>query len=48
MISYPGLTHCFVPGKKAEGGAVYTHEENVSDDVIQDIADFIGQTEAGR
>ena len=48
MISYPGLTHCFVPGKKAEGGAVYTHEENVSDDVIQDIANFIGQTEAGR
>ena len=48
MISYPGLTHCFVPGKKAEGGAVYTREENVSDDVMQDIADFIGQTEAGR
>ena len=48
MISYPGLTHCFVSGKKTDGSAVYTYEENVSSDVIQDIADFIGQTEGGR
>ena len=46
MISYPGLTHCFVAGKKAEGGAVYTREAAVNEDVIRDIADFIGQTEA--
>ncbi len=45
MISYPGLTHTFTPGKKTEGSAVYLRKEKVDDKVIGDIADFI--TEAG-
>ena len=44
MISYPGLTHPFTPGRKEEGAAAYTREEKVSPQVIQDIADFINCT----
>ena len=43
MISYPGLTHLFVPGLKAEGAAAYTRDGNVREDVILDIASFIRQ-----
>ncbi len=42
MISYPGLTHTFVPGLKAEGSAVYLRAGKVREDVILDIAAFIG------
>ena len=44
MISYPGLTHTFVPGQKAEGSAVYTRDGKVQDDVIRDIASFVNET----
>ena len=39
--SYPGLTHTFVPGQKAEGAAVYTREGKVDAGVISDIASFV-------
>lgn len=46
LISYPGLTHVFVPGEKSEGSAVYAREGHVQEDVIADIAAFIdGVTE---
>ena len=41
MISYPGLTHVFMPGEKSEGSAVYTRDGKVREDVIRDIADFV-------
>ncbi len=41
MISYPGLTHCFTPGQKTEGSAVYARQETVDGQVIEDIAEFI-------
>ena len=41
LISYPGLTHSFVPGQKAEGSAVYLREAKVQDTVIRDISSFI-------
>ena len=41
MISYPGLTHTFVPGEKAEGSAVYAREGKVQENVILDIASFV-------
>lgn len=41
LISYPGLTHAFVPGRKTEGSAVYLREANVQDTVIRDISSFI-------
>lgn len=41
MILYPGLTHCFTPGQKAEGSAVYARAEKVDPQVIRDIAGFI-------
>ena len=41
MISYPGLTHCFVPGQKEEGADVYRREGKVNKEVIGDIAGFI-------
>lgn len=43
MISYPGLTHCFTPGRKTEGAAAYARSEKVDAAVIRDIADFISQ-----
>ena len=46
MISYPGLTHMFMPGQKSEGSAAYTREAKVDAQVIQDIADFVIRTEA--
>ena len=45
MISYPGLTHVFVPGRKTEGAAVYSREGKVDARVIQDIAGFVAGTE---
>ena len=39
--SYPGLTHVFMEGKKADGPAAYIGEKHVSGEVIADIADFI-------
>ena len=44
MISYPGLTHTFVPGEKTEGSAVYAREGKVQEEVILDIASFIEKT----
>jgi len=41
FIAYPGLTHPFVPGEKAEGANVYAKDEKVAPQVIGDIADFI-------
>ena len=41
MISYPGLTHLFMPGQKNEGSAAYTREARVDEQVIRDIAGFI-------
>ena len=41
LISYPGLTHLFMPGQKNEGSAAYTREARVDEQVIQDIAGFI-------
>lgn len=46
FISYPGLTHTFVPGQKSEGGAVYAREGHVEESVIRDIAAFV--LEAGK
>ena len=43
MISYPGLTHVFVPGEKTEGAAVYAREGKVQEDPILDIASFVGE-----
>ena len=45
MISYPGLTHTFVPGEKSEGSAVYAREGKVQENVIGDIASFISEAE---
>ena len=45
MISYPGLTHVFMPGEKAEGAAAYTHEGKVDAGVIGDIAGFVNGAE---
>ena len=39
--SYPGLTHVFMEGKKADGPAAFMGEKHVSGEVIADIADFI-------
>ena len=44
LISYPGLTHIFVPGEKSEGSAVYSRDGNVQEDVILDIAQFVSET----
>ena len=41
MISYPGLTHAFVPGGKTEGAAVYALDRKVQGQVILDIAAFV-------
>ena len=41
LVSYPGLTHLFTPGLKAEGAAAYVRAEKVDPRVIGDIADFI-------
>ena len=41
MISYPGLTHLFMPGLKNEGSAAYAREAKVDEQVIQDISGFI-------
>ena len=41
MISYPGLTHLFMPGLRSEGSAAYARDARMDDQVIQDIAWFI-------
>ena len=41
MISYPGLTHVFTAGQKAEGAGIYSRSDRMEGRVIQDIADFI-------
>ena len=41
LISYPGLTHLFTPGLKAEGAGAYARAEHVDAGVVRDIADFI-------
>ena len=44
LISYPGLVHVFVSGKKEEGAAVYSRTQKVDDRVIGDIAGFVDET----
>ena len=46
MISYPGLTHVFMPGQKAEGSAAYLRDGKVDAQVTADIAAFVNQTGA--
>ena len=41
MITYPGLTHLFMPGAKSEGPAAYSRAGKVREDVIADIASFV-------
>ena len=41
LISYPGLTHTFTPGQKAEGSAVYARAEKTDGQVIRDLAGFV-------
>ena len=41
MISYPGLTHVFMPGQKSEGSAAYAREGKVDAKVVMDIAAFV-------
>ena len=41
LLSYPGLTHLFMPGQKAEGSAAYARDARVDEQVIQDLAGFI-------
>ena len=43
MISFPGLTHAFTPGKKTEGSSAYARQGNVDEQVIRSIADFINE-----
>jgi hypothetical protein len=43
MISYPGLTHIFMPGQKTDGAAAYAGDGSVREDVIRDIAEFVGE-----
>ena len=43
MISCPGLTHTFTPGRKTEGAGAYSRPGRMDARVIQDIADFILQ-----
>ena len=46
LVSYPGLTHPFTPGQKAEGSDVYSREAKVDSGVMDDIAAFVAGTEA--
>ncbi len=41
LISYPGLTHVFTKGVKTEGSAVYARTDQMEEQVIRDIAEFI-------
>ena len=41
LISYPGLTHMFVPGKKADGPNAYLAQQHMDEKVLSDIAEFI-------
>ncbi len=41
LISYPGLTHVFTKGVKTEGSAVYARTDQMDEQVIGDIAEFI-------
>ena len=45
MISYPGLTHLFMPGAKTDGPDAYVPGGKVQENVILDIAAFINGTE---
>jgi len=48
LITYPGLTHLFMPGKKTEGAAAYDRGGKVQENVILDIAAFVNETGADR
>ncbi|MCR5567274.1 MAG: alpha/beta fold hydrolase [Clostridiales bacterium] len=45
MISYPGLTHLFMPGAKSEGPDAYARGGKIQENVIRDIATFINGAE---
>ena len=38
---YPGLTHLFMPGVKANAGAEYNKQQTVDAQVLEDIAAFV-------
>lgn len=44
MITYPGLTHLFMPGVKSEGPDAYSRGGKVQENVIKDIASFVNET----
>ena len=46
MISYPGLTHIFMTGRKSEGSAAYSRDGKVDAQVIVDIARFVSEAGA--
>ena len=41
LTLFPGLTHAFTPGEKAEGPDAYARGEKVDEAVIRAIADFV-------
>ena len=43
LISYPGLTHIFMIGRKSEGSAAYSRDGKVDAQVIGDIARFVSE-----
>ena len=46
LISYPGLTHIFMTGRKSEGSAAYSRDGKVDAQVIVDIARFVSEAGA--
>ena len=46
MITYPGLTHLFMPGLKTEGSAAYEREGRIDTQVLADIGGFVNRTMA--
>ena len=41
FVSFPGLTHLFMEGKKENGSADYQKTQHVSEQVIDEIAKFV-------
>ena len=46
MITYPGLTHLFMPGLKTEGSAAYEREARIDAQVLADIGGFVNRAAA--
>ncbi len=47
FISYPGLTHLFMEGKKSDGASAYNAAQQVDEQVISDIAAFVKSSSEG-